>query len=284
MADQDRQYYYKAVPGSRELTTASSAGDLALKEIEAEGGGELMPLREYGGEWLGGARFASGITAPAAVFDQLLPLQSPVEQAVYLHLFRLSYGEGRNWCRAGKRDLMHRARLSDRRLNVALDGLVRKGHVKPLHRNTKGTLYRVFLPSEVMGGAAEDGLTLGKKIEPPRPAPDEAGGAGQGGRARRERPLESPLNEERFAKVSGRGLAGPTVAEMAEQFFQARGLKARARDRQLAITVLTGLLEDGFSRAEVQRAIAWFVDKMPGENGLDRLPYYISQALQESQK
>ncbi|HUT52895.1 MAG TPA: hypothetical protein VM658_05850 [bacterium] len=284
MADQERPYYYKAVPGSRELVTSSSAGDELLHEIEVASGEGLAPLREYCGEWLGGARFGSGICVPAAVFDALAPRETPVEQAVYLHLFRLSYGEGRNWCRAGKRDLMQRARLSDRRLNVALDGLVRKGHVKPLHRNTKGTLYRVYLPSEVLSGRSEDGLELGQKIETRRPAADEGGRAGRSGAGRRERPLESPLNEERFADVSGKAPTGPGVGEMAEWFFSAKGLKPKARDRQMTVTVLTGLLEDGFSRQEVRAAVEWYVAHHPEEATLDRLPYHIAQALEDHRR
>lgn len=273
------------MPGSRELVTRGEEGDELLLRIEgAEAGPGPAPLLSYQGEWLGGAVFESGIRVPAAVFDDLMPRQTPLEQSLYIHLFRLAYGAGKNWCRVGKRELMQRSRLSDRRLNVGLDGLVSKGHVKPLHRNTRGTLYRVYLPSEVLGSAPETGLVLGEK-ETPAPAPPAAPApARTGAKGLRERPLESPLNEERFADVSGKKVKGPGVGEMANWFFQAKGKKAQPRDRQLAVMVLTGLLEDGFSREEVQKALTWFAQNLPEENNLERLPYFISQALEESKK
>jgi hypothetical protein len=197
-----------------------------------------------------------------------------------MHLFRLSYGNGKNFCRVGKRDLMSRARVSDRRLNVALDGLVRRGFVKPLHRSTDGTLYRVLLPSEAMGLPPEAGLETGKKIEMaarqgPRPA------RGKSGKPPREKPLESPLNEERFAEVSGQKPKGPTLAEMADSFFQARKKSPSPTGRQNALSVLTGLLEDGFSRTEVAKALHWFIQNHPDEPTLERLPYFIEIALEK---
>jgi hypothetical protein len=196
-----------------------------------------------------------------------------------LHLFRLSYGEGRNFCRIGKRELSLRARVSERRLNVALDGLVSKGHVKPLHRSTEGTLYRVYLPSEILGGPLEPGLVAGERRAAESAA--EAAGAAPDLK-RRARPLESPLNEERFADVAGRPRRGPAIAEMADWFFRAKGVKPRGPERELAITALTGLLEDGFSRPEVMTALEWFVRNLTEEKTLEKLPYFIAKALEES--
>ena len=96
----------------------------------------------------------------------------------------------------------------------------------------------------------------------------------------RERPLESPLNEERFARASGRKPKGPGVAEMADGFYKARGQKPGPRERQLAVSVLTGLLEDGFLRDEIKKALDWLVEHHPEEKSLERLPYFIAQALE----
>jgi hypothetical protein len=317
MDDPQKPGYYRAVPGSRELITGARRSDEALQALEAANpsadpanpSADPAPLLLYRGEWLGGARFLEGISIPPAVFDRLAPLQSALEQLVYLQLFRLSYGQGRNFCRVGKRELGLRAGLSDRRLNVVLDGLVRKGHLKPLHRDTLGTLYRVFLPSEALRIEPESGLKLGERQEPPpataypvppapapaprskkkpaaRPAPGpksptNAPAKSRPARKPRARPLESPLNEERFADVVGKPVRGPGLAEMLDRFFAARKVRAGQEERQLGATVLTELLEDGFSRTEVLRAIEWFLAHMPEERTLDRLPYFIAQALEK---
>jgi len=306
MPKKDRPYYYVPVPGSRELVTSSRQDDPELLQIEQEASGPgPQPLREYKGELLGGARTSDGVLVPASVLDRLARDQEPMEQAVYLHLFRLSYGEGLNFCRAGKAELGSRAGLSPRRLNVALNGLVKKGHIKPLHRNTSGTLYRVYLPSEVYADESHhEKQTSGKapaKKTPPKKTPQKKAGPKKTkpkaqGRAQaspapgpaksekikpatKERPLESPLNEERFADVSGAPVKGPSISELAAAFFNARGLEPGDRDRQMAVTILTELLEDGFSRHEVARAIQWYAKNHPEEGNLDRLPYYMSEAL-----
>jgi hypothetical protein len=299
--------YYRPVTGSRELRTGPRKSDDTLRVIETGNEG-LAPQRYYRGEWLGGVKF-SGVTVPTAVFDLLAPTQTALEQAVYLHLFRLAYGEGRNFCRVGKREISGRTGLSDRRLNVVLDGLVRKGHIKPLHRDTGGTLYRVFLPSELLRLDPEPGLVRGPKIEkpePPAPVKPVAAGADAAplpetappakGRAAarppaakakaakkaaRQKPLESPLNEERFADVSGKPVRGPGLSQMADRFFAARKVAAGQTERQLALTVLTELLEDGFSRDEVMTAVEWLIVNLPEEKTLDRLPYVIATALEK---
>jgi len=162
MPKKDRPYYYVPVPGSRELVTSSRQDDPELLQIEQEASGPgPQPLREYKGELLGGTRTSDGVLVPASVLDRLARDQEPMEQAVYLHLFRLSYGEGLNFCRAGK-------------------GLVKKGHIKPLHRNTSGTLYRVYLPSEVYADESHhEKQTSGKapaKKTPPKKTPQKKAG------------------------------------------------------------------------------------------------------------
>lgn len=280
MADPERPYYYKPVPGSKELTTSSAHDDDQLKAIEEDrpsdrpkdkGPQTPAPQRLYNGEWLGGVEITSGAAVPFEVFDALAPRQSPIEQAVYIHLFRLAYGNSRNFCRVGKRELATRARISDRRLNVALDGLVTKGHIRPMHRSTSGTLYRVFLPSEVSGEEPEKGVVTGPRIEPPAPEPASK---------IRQKPLESPLNEERFQDLAKRPAAGPGLSDMVAWFFDAKKLEPSSRDHQIAVSVITELLEDGFERQEIMRALEWFVENQPEEQSIERLPYFINQALE----
>jgi hypothetical protein len=344
--------YYRPVPGSRELLTASwedSAELLALERSRPDSEG-LRPLCPVGGEWLGGARVeAEFAPVPLSVFDRLALLQTPLEQAVYLQLVRLAYGEGRNYCWVGKRELERRCRLSERRLHVALDGLVQKGQVKPLARRNRGTLYRVLLPAEALDGRPEPGVRLGARAEPgerrPRrgkeratraalrarvqalapalarlettesvdhallPAAGQTRVEGKGksaaasadakarplprppaatktraplGPVERVRPLESPLNEERFADLQKKG-AGPavSVAEIAAAFFKASGVRPSPEEQDAALSEITGLLEDGYQRAEILRAAEWYGRKFPKARKLDRLAYYIHQALAE---
>jgi hypothetical protein len=334
--------YYRPVPGSRELVTGSRSDSAELLALHRAGPGAdgLRPLCPVGGQWLGGARVEEEFVAvPLSIFDRLALVQTPLEQAVYLQLVRLAYGEGRNYCWVGKRELMRRGRLSERRLHVALDGLVQKGQVKPLARRNLGTLYRVLLPAEVLDGRPEPGVRLGERREPaeaapagraprsrpsvksakpddtaksvesiskskdiqdrstsrpepaaktppPRPAPTKTRAAAaetsQAGADRmRSRPLESPLNDERFSGL-GKGV-GPvaSVGEIASAFFQASGVGPTAEERDAAISEITGLLEDGYRRGEILRAAEWYGKKFKKARKLDRLAYYIHQALEE---
>ena len=288
MKEKQNQYYYRPVPGSRELTTSKSGDDAVLNELEKEHQQKSpAPLFQYKDIWLGGVIFEEGVTVPASVFDLLGPTLAPVEQTVYFHMFRLSYGEGKNFCRVGKRELGQRTGLSDRRLNTALDGLVTKGEIGPLHRNTKGTLYRVYLPAEILENKEEPRIKTGEKIK--LDTPDEACAPKlekpkektikKINLKKRERPLESPLNEERFADVSGRGQKGPGLSEMANWFFKKHDVKPDKMSKQDAMTSITELLEDGFSRNEIKKAIEWLAENMPEEKNLGRLQYYIASAL-----
>ncbi len=300
MAREEKTYYYRPVPGSRELVTGTLEGDEVLAELEKEQGRGLAPQRFYKGEWLGGARLQGGVNIPAEVFDELAPQQSPLEQAVFLHLFRLSYGNAGNFCRVGKKELCNRSGVSDRRLNVALDGLVRKGHIKPLHRNTGGTLYRVYIPSEVQDRELTENIEWGERIEPtpkrerkapredkPEKAEDKKSKAGpkkkQPAHKPREKPLESPLNEESFQDLKSGRQKGPSLAEMADRFFDARKMDRQNPKRQTALSALTGLMEDGYGREEIIKALDWFIENVPAETDLMKLPYFINQALEEGE-
>ncbi len=290
MKEKQNQYYYRAVPGSRELATSKSGNDAVLNELEkGNPKNGPAPLFQYKDKWLGGSLFEGGVTVPASVFDLLGPVLGPVEQAVYIQMFRLSYGKEKNWCRVGKRELGQRTGLSDRRLNASLDGLVTKGVIGPLHRNTKGTLYRIYLPAEILENKDEPGIIKGEKIkiDAPdktaleKPVPPKKKTAKKTNVKKRERPLESPLNEERFADVSGRGPKGPGLSEMAGWFFKKHDIKADKIIIQDAMTSITELLEDGFTRDEIKKAIEWTVENVPEEKDLSRLQYHISSALDD---
>jgi hypothetical protein len=166
---------HRGIRGSAALATQPcEPGAVPAEALEP---GEMRRL-PFAGELLGAARVRSGFVAvPLDVFDAQPAGMPPAEQAAYLHLIRLSFGEGRNWCRVAKRELQERLRVSERPLLRVLDGLVARGLARPLHRDNRGTLWRVCLPREAAGEPVGDEVLMGRaaapKPSPPRaPAPE----------------------------------------------------------------------------------------------------------------
>jgi hypothetical protein len=271
--------YYRPVPGSKELRTRKEdQDDIFLKiESEVEKSAPPGPLFEYGEETLGGILIQTQAAAmPLEIFDQVLRKMEPIEQAVYVQLFRLSFLTAKNFCRVGKKELAERTGMSLVRLNASLEGLVKKGFARPVHRSVRGTLWRVFHPAEV-GVRAEYKVEEGKRVKlevkkarPAKPAPPP------------KKAVESPLNVERFAEISGEIPELP-LKKIAEKFFEVRNRKPEPDELDDALSVITGLLEDGFSRKQVLFALQWFAEKFPKEKDLSRLPYYTARALEEYQ-
>jgi len=168
--------YYQGIRGSSAIATSRlDPGAIQAESLEP---GELRRV-PFGGELLGAVRVRGSFAAlPLDAFDRLGELLEAEEQGAYLQLLRLAWGEGRNHCRAGKRELMERLRLTERRLNRILDGLVARRLLKPLHRDNRGTLWRVYLPSEARGEVPGDEVLLGRAApvsavpaSPPMPVP-----------------------------------------------------------------------------------------------------------------
>jgi hypothetical protein len=226
--------YYRGVRGSAAIATrALRAPAPAAEALEP---GEMRRVA-FAGELLGAVRVRSSFAAiPLDAFDRACADLEIEEQAAYLHLLRLSAAEGRNWCRLGKKDLMDRLRLSERRLLRVLAALVEKRYLRPLDRDNRGTLWRVFLPREAAGEPVGDDVLLGRAAElrvvrepaqaaesatPVRPASELAapspclspgGGEEQSKRsiigARRPRPVETEASLAR-ALAAARGRTDP---------------------------------------------------------------------------
>jgi hypothetical protein len=158
-----RPAYYRGIRGSSALATAAlDAQGPAAEALEV---GDMRRL-PYGGELLGAVRVRGAYAPiPLDAFDRACEALEAEEQAAYLHLLRLSLAEGRNWCRVAKKDLLARLRLSERGLLRVLDGLVAKGFARPLHRDNRGTLWRVYLPREAFGEALGDDVLVGRATE-----------------------------------------------------------------------------------------------------------------------
>ncbi len=155
--------FYRGVRGSAALATRALHAPAPAAEGLAPG---EMRRVAFGGELLGAVRVRASYAAlPLDAFDRAAAALEAEEQAAYLHLLRLSVGEGRNFCRIGKRDLGARLRLSERRLLRVLDALVAKGFARPLDRDNRGTLWRVYLPREAFGEPLGDDVLVGRATE-----------------------------------------------------------------------------------------------------------------------
>jgi len=155
--------YYRGVRGSAALATRALAAAAPAAEALAPGEMRRVP---FAGELLGAVRVRGAYAAlPLDAFDRAGAALEAEEQAAYLHLLRLSVGEGRNFCRVAKRELEARLRLSERRLLRVLDALVAKGFARPLDRDNRGTLWRVFLPREAFGEPLGEDVIVGRATE-----------------------------------------------------------------------------------------------------------------------
>jgi hypothetical protein len=235
--------YYRGVRGSAALPTAS----LAAAEVAAEAlaPGELRRL-PFHGRMLGAARVRSAFAPiPLVAFDRAGERLEAEAQAAWFQLIRLSWAEGRNWARVGKRELMARLRLSERRLLRVLDGLVAGGFVAPLHRDNRGTLWAVAWPGEPFGQPAGDEVLLG------RASPAAAAAAPPDGHALA--PLAPPASRARApAKGSRRGVR---ELELARALMKARGLRGQAAEAA-ALGEVQELADEGQGYERIAAAIA----------------------------
>ena len=247
--------YYRGVRGSAALATSRLAPGAVPAEQLAPGEMRRVP---FAGELLGAARVRAAYAAiPLEALDRAGEVLEAEEQAAYFHLLRLSYAEGRNWARAGKKELMARLRLSERRLLRVLDALVQKGFARPLHRDNRGTLWRVALPREAFGEPVGDDVLLGRAA----PAPVDAAPPDGPARAPRQA-ARRPPRAARPAVPAGAGRipapAAPRVAPvhlgLARALCEARG---QAGDEALAkaLREVRELVDEGQTTARIRAAI-----------------------------
>ncbi|MBI5069763.1 MAG: hypothetical protein HZB56_16135 [Deltaproteobacteria bacterium] len=231
------QSWYRGVEGSRALVTEPVAAPSPAARAEGLAPGEMLRV-PVGADLLGAARIRSRFAAiPLDAFDRACPLLEIEEQAAYLQLLRLSWAEGRNWCRVGKRELMARLRLSERRLLRVLGGLAARRLVRPVQRDNRGTLWRVCLPAEAEGRPLGDEVLLG------RPAPGAAPA-----RCTAPAPAAAEAPRPRARPVS--------IQALAEALCRARGLPAEGDAREAAAAEVADMLADGHGTARIQAAIA----------------------------
>ena len=232
--------YYRGIGGCAALPTSPLSAGGPLGRAESLAPGELRRV-PFAGELLGAARVRARFAAmPLEAFDRVAGVLGPVEQAAYLQLLRLAFGEGRNFCRAGKRDLMARLGLSERRLNRVLGALVEKRFLRALHRDNRGTLWRVYLPREAFGEPVGDDVLLGR----PAGSADPASGAAAAPRAA---PAAAP------APGSG---TRHGVRELAGALLAARDAAPTPEALEDAAAEVRELLAEGASLRQVAAAVA----------------------------
>jgi len=245
--------YYKPVLGSRDIPTSSEGSASELKKLERAVPGLPVEVK-YAGETLHRGPVANAF--PLDLYDKIMPGLDALEQAALGHLTRLSAGAGQDFTRVGKKELIRRTGLSPRRLLKALSGLAEKGLIRPLHRDINGTLYKIHTVDKMHH------ITPGKQAVATTPP-------------LRDKPLESPVNEEVFpgeTKVV-------TMREIAEEFFEKAGKRTLDADMDSALAQITYLLEDGFTREEVRKAAIFLAETFGKKADIQKLPYYIHQFI-----
>jgi len=223
--------HYRGVKGSGALATAPLADRSPASRAEALQPGEMRRVA-VDGDLLGAARVRARFAPiPLDAFDRAAPLLAAEEQAAWFHLLRLAYGEGRNFCRAPKRELMARLGLTERRLLRVLAALVEKGFARPVHRDNRGTLWRVALPREALGEPLGDDVLLGRAAEAEGPAPAPAPAP--------PRPLRGPVS----------------LLSLAEALLRARGREPTRQALDRAAAEVADLLAEGHGPGQVEACI-----------------------------
>ncbi len=101
-----------------------------------------------------------------AVSDVLSLKLNPYEDVIYNKLYRLSFGEGKNYCQIGYGGIIESTSLKcTRTAKIAIDHLIEKKYIARINiddkdRKGNGTLYRVFMASEIMSGKTMEGFDL----------------------------------------------------------------------------------------------------------------------------
>jgi hypothetical protein len=229
------------------LRTARLSAVPSVARAEALAPGEMRRVA-VGGELLGAARVRGRFAPlPLDAFDRAGRVLEPEEQGAYFQLLRLSYGEGRNFCRAARKDLMARLGASERRLNRILEGLARKRFVRLLHRDNRGTLFRVYLPREAAGEPLGDDVLLGAAANDAPAACDavrDRSAADALARTFGPAPPPAPLRPR--PRASAASPSAPLVAALAA----ARGI---AED--VAAAEIDELLADGATPRQIEAAV-----------------------------
>ncbi len=84
-------------------------------------------------------------------FDKLCSDLAASSQVIYLHLYRLSHGWNKPYCRIGRKTLAERTNLSKNTIVRSIKELKEKNYIKELAWDQDGTIYQILLPREIIG-------------------------------------------------------------------------------------------------------------------------------------
>jgi len=262
MGAEKANYYYHPIPGSRNLVTGPAGARSELEALEAASGDAEIEVDFEGEKLIKGPALE---TLPAETIARDLEGLDPLGQAVFLHLFLLSVAKGANWCRVGMTELCGRTGMSRRRLLRSLSDLASAGKIKPLHRDKNGTMYKIYSvyymqkkPPRRQGKRSETETAKGEKP------------------IFREKPVESPVNEEFYP---GRQKV-VSIRRIAETFFENIGRAPDDIEMDEAVGQVTYLLEDGYTRDEAMRAVKYLAEKYGQSASIAKLPYVVNEALE----
>jgi hypothetical protein len=99
------------------------------------------------------ARKRGYLKLPNYVLDDILPTMRPIEQAVFLRLWRLSYGFGSPRCQVGLPTLARACRASVTQVRFAVKNVCGRGYVRRVgedhanpNQNARGIVFEMLLP------------------------------------------------------------------------------------------------------------------------------------------
>ncbi len=202
------------------------------------------------------------------VLDRAICTMDVYEQSVYIRLYRLSYGYGKNYCTVGYSSLMKSCNLKRNGITNALKRLAEKGWILAVgFDRSKGTTYRIFLPDELdptgmplkgiplKGTPLKDIPTVTPEGIPPKdtpqrkPVPTQASNPGIPPEGI---PLKAPIIEDHNIDHT---------LSIILYFYKRIGHdKISKEKRERAKKVVEELLQDGFSIDDIQFAATWSVE------------------------
>jgi hypothetical protein len=206
------------------------------------------------------------------VLDKAAAVMDVYEQAVYRQLYRLSYGNGQNFCTIGYGRLGQRANMKRNGIINVLERLEQSDWILTLAQTTKGKTYRVYLPCE---NGIESETTIKSvplKSIPPEGIPSDSilgvplksipsdGTPGH----------EAATNKGRKASVPLKGIPSdrpnidldhsidPLSPDLVKLFYTGIGQQRISKvKREKGNSVLQELQKEGFSPEDIQFAIEW---------------------------
>lgn len=134
---------------------------------------------------------------PNWILDSLPAVVDTLEQIVYIHLFRLSHGFGKDQCLVSMDKLAERTGLSRRTVQNAVNGLIKKELIERLAHNfcrggPQGTIFRV---ATLAGPAGDAGLAGSSR---PADIADLARNAGLASPAPFKEDLKKKVNKKKL--------------------------------------------------------------------------------------